>query len=79
MFPLLRDTVDQCVLVSEADVKTTVRRLALGNKLVVEPSAALATAAALAMTREQHGRAVCLVTGGSIDASKLAAILTEQA
>lgn len=78
MFPLLRDMVDQCVLVCEEEVKATVRRLALGNKLIVEPSAALATAAALKMPVEQRGRAVCLVTGGSINAAKFAAILMEQ-
>lgn len=78
MFPLLRDMVDQCVLVSEDEVKAVVRRLALGNKLVVEPSAALATAAALKMPIEQRGQSVCLVTGGSINATKFAAILTDQ-
>ncbi len=78
MFPLLRDMVDECVLVTEEDVKAVVRRLALGNKLIVEPSAALATAAALATPRERRGQSVCLVTGGSINASKFAAILAEQ-
>ena len=78
MFPLLRDMVDRCVLVSDTDVKGAMRRLALGNKLIVEPSAALATAAALAMPVEERGRSVCLVTGGSINPAKFAAILTEQ-
>jgi hypothetical protein len=31
MFPLLRDVVDEVVLVSEADVKAAVKRLAVGN------------------------------------------------
>ncbi len=78
LFPLLRDVVDQCVLVSDERVKEVMRRLALGNKLIVEPSAALATAAALDMSPRQRGRSVCLVTGGSINADKFAAILTAQ-
>ncbi|MHC4429945.1 MAG: pyridoxal-phosphate dependent enzyme, partial [Planctomycetota bacterium] len=35
MFPVLREVVDDMVLVSEADVKATIRRLALGNRLIV--------------------------------------------
>lgn len=77
MFPLIRDMVDQCVLVSEEEVKAGVRRLALGNKLIVEPSAALTTAAALAIPRQQRGQSVCLVTGGSIDTEKFLSILTQ--
>ncbi len=77
MFPLLSDVVDEVRLVSETDVKATVKRLALGNKLIAEPSGALATAAALAMPPEDRGTAVCLVTGGSIDAHKLVSILAD--
>ncbi len=77
MFPLLRDLADETALVSEADVRRTVRRLAIDSKLVAEPSGALALAAALAMPVEKRGRSVCIVTGGSIDSEKLAAILTE--
>jgi threonine dehydratase len=77
MFPLLRDVVDEVILVSEADVISAVKRLALGNKMIAEPSGGLATAAALAMPEERRGRSVCLVTGGSIDAQKLVSILAE--
>lgn len=75
MFPLLRDVVDEVQLVSDAEVKTMVKRLALGNKIVSEPSGALAAAAAVRMPAEQRGTAVCLVTGGSIDAEKLISML----
>ena len=75
LFPLLREIVDETVLVSESDVKTMVRRLALGNKMVVEPSGALAAAAADRMFRDSFKRCVCIVSGGSIDREKLIACL----
>jgi threonine dehydratase len=75
MFPLLREVVDEVVLVSEDDVRATIRRLALGNRLIVEGSAALPVAAALATPEARRGRSVCVVTGGSIDADVLVAIL----
>ena len=49
-----------------------------GNKLIVESSAALATAATLDTPRRQRVRPVCLVTGGSISADQFAAILTAE-
>ena len=75
MFPLLRELVDESVLVSEDDVKSKVRRLALGNKIIAEPSGALAPAAAQAMDSTKRGLSVCLVTGGSIDEKKLLPLL----
>ena len=76
MFPLLRGLVDDVVLVSEDDVAATVRRLAMRDKVVAEPSGALAVAAALATPAAARGVTVSIVTGGSIDAAKLASILT---
>ncbi|MEE8153564.1 MAG: threonine/serine dehydratase [Phycisphaerales bacterium] len=75
MFPLLRDLVDDAVLVSEDAVKEAMRRLATANKMIAEPSGALALAAALAIPDEKRGLSVCILTGGSIDPLKLAAIL----
>ncbi|MEE9131485.1 MAG: pyridoxal-phosphate dependent enzyme [Phycisphaerales bacterium] len=75
MFPLLRDLVDDAVLVSDDAVKASMRRLATANKMITEPSGALALAAALAIGEEKRGLSVCIVTGGSIDPRKLAAIL----
>jgi len=76
MFGLLRDLVDDIVLVSEDDVRAAVRRLALREKIVAEPSGALALAAALATPAAERGPTVCIVTGGSIDAATLAGILS---
>jgi threonine dehydratase len=78
MFPLLRDLADEVVLVSEEDVRGAIRLLANANHIIAEGAGALATAAALAMPRKKRGKAVCLVTGGSIDTSKLVEILAEQ-
>lgn len=75
VFPHLQRIVDESVLVTEEAVRVTVKRLALGNRLIVEPSAALSVAAAL--QAEGSGRTVCLLTGGSIDAAKLVEILAD--
>lgn len=78
MFPLLRELTDGTRLVSETDVKAMVRRLALDQKIVAEPSGALAVVAALQENPSERGPSVALVTGGSIDAPKLSAILADE-
>ncbi len=78
MFPLLRELASSVALVSEDQVKSAVRNLALWNKVVSEPSGALSVAAALAFSKAQRGATVALVTGGSIDPAKLAGILTAE-
>lgn len=77
MFPLLRDLVDDAVLVSERAVRAAVKSLALADKMVAEPSGALALAAALAAPADERGETVCLVTGGSIDRDLLVDILRD--
>ena len=77
VFSVIHDLVDEVALVSEETVKATIRRLALQNRLIVEGSAALPVAAALATPRAQRGVTVCVVTGGSIDTDKLLAVLGE--
>jgi threonine dehydratase len=81
MFPLLRELASSVVLVSEDELRSAVKRLALWHKVVAEPSGALALAAALRVPeneRNQWGKTVALVTGGSIDPLKLAGILTAE-
>ncbi len=75
MYPILRAVASDVVLVPEQAVRQTIRRLALGNRIVVEGSGALALAAALATPAEERGRTVCLVTGGSISTELLLDIL----
>ena len=71
MYPLLRQVVDDVVLVSEDEVKAAIKRLLLGNKLLVEGSGAMSVAAAVATPAEQRGRTVCILSGSSIDTDKL--------
>lgn len=75
MFPVLRDLADDVVLVSEEEVRAAIRLLAGGNHLIAEGSGALATAAALRSRAGARGPSVGIVTGGSIDLTKLAEIL----
>ena len=75
MWPLLRDTVDDTVTVSEDQVRDAIRNLALDNKLVVEGAGAAPLAAALATPVEERGLSVCVLSGGSIDGEVLAAIV----
>jgi threonine dehydratase len=75
MFPLLRSLADDSVLVTEDEVRAAIRLLASANHLVAEGAGALATAAALKTPAPGRGTTVALVTGGSIDAARLATIL----
>ena len=77
MFPILRELTTESRLVSERDVKATIKTLALRNNLVVEGAGALSVAAALATPLADRGKTVCLLTGGNIDPGKLAAILAD--
>lgn len=75
MYPLLREVVDEVVLVSENATKAAVRHIAINNKMIVEGAGALATAAAMAMPVEQRGLSVALVTGGGIDLDKFLTVM----
>ena len=77
MFPLLAEIVDEVVLVSEEAVAAGVRRLALRERLVAEPSGALALAAALSVPPQERGLSVALITGGSIGPDQLARYLRD--
>ena len=74
MWPLVRETVDQAVGVSLAEIADSVRLLAVKHKLVAEGAGAASVAAALS-GRAGKGNIVCIISGGNIDASKLASIL----
>lgn len=74
MHPILAEYVDEIVTVRDIDVLHTMRRLALRQKLVVEPAAALAVTAALQETR--YHDPVAVITGGSVEPALLAALLS---
>ena len=81
-FPIVRDLVDEVVTASDDEVVDAVRRLAAAG-LVVEPTAALAVAAALRMGLDRApGPTVCVVTGRNIspaDHSRLVSAVPAEA
>ena len=74
MWPLVREVVDEALVVSLEETAAAVRLLAERARVVAEGAGALAVAAALSGT-VGSGRIVCIVSGGNIDASVLAQIL----
>jgi threonine dehydratase len=74
MWQRARRLVAGAVAVSPADVARAVRLLATRTHVVAEGAGALALAAALA-GHGGEGRVVCIVSGGNIDADRLATIL----
>ena len=75
MIPLLRDVIDDVIIVPESRVREAVRKLALTNKVVAEGSGALSLAGALHLDESERGRSVCVISGGSIDPALLAEIV----
>jgi threonine dehydratase len=74
MWPLVRPLVDRAVAMSVGEVAAAVRTLAERVRVIAEGAGALAPAAALS-GRAGTGKVVCVVSGGNINLSTLAAIL----
>jgi threonine dehydratase len=75
MWPRVMPLVDDALAVAIADTAAAVRTLAERVRILAEGAGALATAAALA-GRAGPGKVVCIVSGGNINLTKLAEILT---
>jgi threonine dehydratase len=76
-FDLVRRHVDRLVAVSEPQIAAAIRGLAAEEHLIAEGAGAAATAAVLSGQVVSRGeRAVVLVTGGNIDLSVLARIVS---
>lgn len=75
-FPLIRRFVDDIVCVSEQSIAQAVRFLFHRTKLVVEPSGALGVAALLSGAYAGAGNVGVVLSGGNVDASVMADILT---
>jgi len=74
MFELSHELLDGCLVAGLDDVAAAVRLLAERARIVAEGAGATPVAAAL--TGEAgSGQVVCIVSGGNIDAAKLATIL----
>jgi threonine dehydratase len=75
MWPLLRDLVDATVCVSFMQIVQAIRLLAARHHVIAEAAGAASVAAAVAGLAGK-GNIVCIVSGGNIDAARLAAILS---
>jgi threonine dehydratase len=75
-FPVMQRTVEGVLLVSEDEIKATMRFLLSRMKILVEPSGAVAAAAVL-FRKLPAGvkRAGVILSGGNVDADLLASIL----
>jgi len=77
MWPLVRELVDDTVVVPVSGVADAIRLLFVRNKIVAEGAGAIALAAALA-EKQNFGKTVCVVSGGNIDPEVMASILRSQ-
>ena len=75
MYERLRASIDEWIVVPEAEVRRAVSRLAREVKVVAEGAGALGFAAMAA--EPPSPRSVAILSGGNLDASRLAELLTE--
>jgi threonine dehydratase len=78
-FPILRATLDDVLLVSDEEIARAVRFLLLRAKVLAEPTGAVALAAVLAgkLPIERGARLGVVLSGGNVDPSTLATLLSE--
>lgn len=75
LYPALASLVDRSVLVPDEDTLAASRDLLLRQKIVTEPSGALATAGARMVPAEERGLSVALLTGASVGAAGIRRLL----
>ncbi len=66
-FAMVRDLVDEVLLVSEAEIAGAVRHAYREERQVIEGAAAVGIAALLAAPRPEWGTTIALLSGGNID------------
>ena len=74
MWPLVREAVDEAPTVTLDETARAVRLIAERCRVIAEGAGALPVAAAMA-GKAGAGKVVCVISGGNIDASRLAVIL----
>ena len=75
-FPMVRDLVDDTVLLDEAQIADGLRHLYWQERLVAEGGGAVATAALLhGLVGKVRGNVVCVVSGGNIDMRRFSEIV----
>jgi threonine dehydratase len=75
MWTLVREAVDEALCASFREITDAIRLLAAKHHVIAEGAGAASVAAALS-GRAGKGDIVCVISGGNIDASKLATILS---
>jgi threonine dehydratase len=77
MWPLLKQWVDESIVVSLDDAAAAMRRVAERCHVIAEGAAACAVAAALspALRGRGHRKIVAVVSGGNIDLSRFASVV----
>lgn len=78
-FPIVRDLVDDVVLVNDDEIRAAMRDLLSSAKLVAEPAAAAALAAVTAgrIGAGRDSRVVAVISGGNVDLTRLAEIAAQ--
>lgn len=77
-WPVLRDSVDDVVLVSEDELREATRFLLMRMKLVAEPTGAIGVAAAMTGKLSRFGKRIgIIISGGNVAPEMLASILNE--
>jgi threonine dehydratase len=75
-FPIIRDLVDEVVLVEEEEIARAIVALLEKTKLLVEGAGAVTLAALLNdRVSSRGGKTVCLLSGGNIDVKTIAAVV----
>lgn len=78
-FPVIQESVEAIVLVSEDEIREAMRFLLLRMKILVEPSGAVAAAAVLnRKIPPELGRVGVILSGGNVDPDQLASIMQEE-
>jgi threonine dehydratase len=75
MAELLLRNLDGCLVVSDAEIETAMRRLALEAKIVAEPAGAAAFAAWMGHREELMPPVAVIISGGNVDPALLARTL----
>ena len=75
-WPVVRDLVDEIVVVNDAQIAYAMRLMMERGKLLVEPSGAVSYAAAVKMRFEEpHPRVGCVISGGNINLTRISELL----
>jgi threonine dehydratase len=77
MWPLVRSLVSDSIVVTPEEIAKAIKLLVQRNRIVAEGAGGSSVAAALT-GKAGHGRIVCIISGGNIDAQKIARILNDE-